>query len=221
MAGDHWDALRHVREKRRFIESRLRWRWVGVHAGLIFGVTWASGWLISALLVRWNVANMPLRYAISFALSYPVFFLCVRVWSDFMRQERGSGEAMTDLGANVDFPVGDGEGCLLALAAVALGMLLAAAFAWIGGPALLLEAAFEVVFAGVLVKRLGRVDVIGSWARVLLRGTLPFAAATLLALVMVAGLLQHHAPAARTFSEAVRHIWPATDTMDGAKTTTR
>ena len=67
----------------------------------------------------------------------------------------------------------DGEGCLVALVALALGGLLAGVFALIGGPELLLEAAFKVVFAGTMVRRLRHFHVLGNWKVRLLRNTAP------------------------------------------------
>lgn len=52
----------------------------------------------------------------------------------------------------------------------------------IGGPELLLEVAFEVAFAGTLVRRLRHFQVVGSWKGRLLRSTAPFALAVMLGL---------------------------------------
>lgn len=201
--SDHWDLARYLREKRSFMETRQRFRMVSVHAGLMFGVTWAAGWGLSALLLRAGLVNMALRYALAFALSYIVFFVCVRVWADFMRRERSSGENFVDPGV----PVFDGEGCFVVLIAFAAGMVLAVIFASIGGPAMLLEVAFEVVFAGTLIKRMGKVQMMGDWARLLWLKTLPFAACVLLVLVACAAWLQHRAPQANTVVQAYQQIW--------------
>ena len=66
----------------------------------------------------------------------------------------------------------------------------------------MLEVAFEVAFAGTVVKRLGRTEIVGDWARRLLAGTWLHALVALL-LVGVAAWLQHQAPRATKFSEAV------------------
>ena len=200
--NDPWDRSALERQKRNFIETRLRFRTVSLHAALIFGMTWAAGWAASTVLLHTGLTNMPLRYAVSFALSYPVFFLCVRVWADFMRRERpGNG----DWGSSIDVPV-DGEGCLIFLAALMLGLVLATLFAWIGGPALLLEVAFEVVFSGTLVQRLGRTDIVGNWARALWLKTLPHALGVLIVLSATAYWLQTKAPNATTFAQAVKVV---------------
>lgn len=199
-----WESRTALKgHKRNFIETRLRFRSVGLHAALIFGATWAAGWVASAVLLRTGVSNMPLRYAISFALSYPVFFLCVRVWADFMRRERSGS---WDLGSSIDFPV-DGEGCLIFLIALMLGFVLATFFVWTGGAALLLEVAFEVVFSGTLVQRLGRTEIVGKWARALWWKTLPHALCVLIVLSGIAYWLQTKAPTAMTFAQAVKVVF--------------
>ena len=198
-----WNRIALERQKRNFIETRLRFRTVSLHAALIFGTTWAAGWAASAALLHIGLTNMPLRYAISFALSYPVFFLCVRVWADFMRRERAG---TWDLGPSIDIPLA-GEGCLILLVALILGFGLATVFAWIGGPTLLLEVAFEVVFSGTLVQRLGRTDMVGNWARALWLKTLPHALCVLIVLTGIAYWLQAKAPQAVTFAQAVKVVF--------------
>jgi hypothetical protein len=197
-----WTAAEHEREKRRFIESRLRWRQVWFHASLIFCATCLAGWLVSWLLLLAGWTRMSSRYAVSFAISYLVFLAAVRVWADFMRQER---EAAGGAGA-IDWLGGNGEGCLWILAVWGVAAVLAAVFMMAGGLPLLLEAAFEVVFAGVVVHRAARRQVLGEWLRVLVRNTWLPALVTLLVLVSLAGALQSRVPEARTFADAVRAI---------------
>jgi hypothetical protein len=150
-----------------------------------------------------GLASMPLRYAISFCLSYVVFIGCVRVWADYMRNERGGAG---DWGSSFDVPSGDAEGCAILFVGLLLGMLAAGAFAMIGGLPLLLEAAFEVVFAGVVVRRISRKHRVGQWASTLVRNTWMPALIALAALVAVAAWLQAQAPGARTFGQAVRFV---------------
>lgn len=197
-----WDLARYLREKRDFIESRLLFRWVYFDAALIFTATWAAAWFCSFVLLKLGLANMPQRYAISFLFSYLAFILCVRVWADFVRTPCGGG----DWNGALDFPSADGEGCLVVLAALLLGMIAAAIFSMVGGLPLLLEAAFEVAFAGVVVRRISRKHRIGQWARTLVRNTWPHALSALLVWVAVAAWLQSQAPGARTFAQAVRVV---------------
>jgi hypothetical protein len=200
-----WTRAEYEREKRNFIQTRLRFRLVYFHSALIFSATWLSGWLFSAVLLKLGLVTMPLRYAISFVLAYAVFLGAVRVWADFMRSEHGSGSSSwADGGFNM--PVVDAEGCLLALGATLMACVAAALFALSGGLPLLLEAAFEVVFAGVMVRRLSGVEVVGDWAGTLLRKTWRHALVTLALLVALAAWLQQRAPEAKTFAEALKTL---------------
>ena len=140
---------------------------------------------------------MPLRYALAFLGSYAVFFLCVRVWCNSVHHDRSPNNWSLD-GAG-----GDAEGCLLALAIMLVALIIAGLFWASGGFSALLEAAFEVAFAGTVVKRLGRTEIVGNWAGRLLAGTWLQALVALLLLVGVAAWLQHQAPGATKFSEAV------------------
>lgn len=199
-----WSSAEYAREKRNFIERRLRFRSVYWHSCVIFTVTWLSGWLCSALLLKLGLSAMPLRYTLSFCLAYPVFLGAVRVWADFMKSERG--EPLD--ASNVDVPGADlgGEGCLFVLLSMLMAFAAAGIFALTGGLPLLLEAAFEVVFAGVMVRRFSGVEVVGDWAGTLLRKTWRHALVTLALLLGVAVWLQRHAPEAKTFAEAVKTL---------------
>ena len=201
--SDDWDSARYQREKRQFIESRLKFRSVYTHTALIFTVTWLAGWLCSWALLTFGVQSMPLRYGISFLLSYLVFIACVRHWANYMRAERGSANA----DGGLDFAGADSEGCLVVFAALIVGLLVAALFAMSGGLALLLEVAFEVAFAGIIVRRLSRKQKLGAWLGRLVRNTWLHALATLVVLVVVAAVLQGKAPQANTFSEVLKVLW--------------
>jgi len=206
MDKDSWDDSRYALEKQKFIAARLGRRFIGGHSWIIFAITWATGWGISSLLLSVGMRNMPLRYGLAFALSYPVFFVCVRLWADVIREVPSvDPPATSNLGSWWDLPV-DGEGCLAALLALAIGAILTGAFALLGGSELLLEAAFEVAFAGTLVRRLRHFHVIGNWKWRLLRNTAPFALAVMVILVAIAAGLQHRVPAAMTVAQACREL---------------
>ena len=196
-----WTRTEYEREKRKFIQTRLRFHSVYWHSCLIFTVTWLSGWLCSALLLKAGLAAMPLRYALSFALAYAVFLGAVRVWADFMKSERGS-DFWKDGG--FDLPAADAEGCFVVLASMLMACVVAGLFALTGGLPLLLEAAFEVVFAGVMVRRLSRIEVVGNWAGTLFRNTWRHAGVVLVRLVALAVWMQARAPQAKTFAQAVK-----------------
>lgn len=196
-----WTRAEYERHKRNFIESRLLHRWVYWHAALIFTLTWLAGWLASWAMLKLGLRNMPLRYALAFLFAYGVFAACVRIWSDFMRAERGGS---ADPSGSFDLPYADAEGCAFAIAIGLVALFAAGLFALVGGLPLLLEVAFEVIFAGAVVRRAARKHVVGDWSGVLVRNTWPHAAAVLALLVGVAAVLQAKAPAAVTFSQAVR-----------------
>ncbi len=202
--NEEWDAARYEREKWAFIETRRRWRSLYLHTAVIFTATWLAGWLCSALLLRLGMAHLPLRYALSFAVAYAVFILCVRIWAGFMRRERGSDTSWDISG--LDVSGADGEGCLLALGLFLVSLVLAGLFALAGGLPMLLEVAFELVFAGVVVRRFRRKQVVGDWAGRLVRNTWLAAALVLAGLTTVAASVQARAPGATTFAEALQVI---------------
>ena len=198
--SEEWDRGRYEREKRNFIERSRQLRPVYLHISLIFGLTWAAGWGFSWLLLALGMKTMPARYAISFFLSYLVFIGCVRVWADFLSAKQGSDSwsgGVVDVG---------GEGCVVVLGILVLGLAAGAVFAMVGGLPLLLEVAFEVAFAGVVVRRIARREPVGDWLGTLIRNTLLPALATWIVLVTVAAALQAKAPQATTFRQAVQAL---------------
>jgi FtsH-binding integral membrane protein len=202
MSEEEWDRGRYEREKRNFIETRRNLRPVYLHVSLIFAATWLAGWGFSWLLLAIGMTNMPARYAICFFLSYLVFIACVRLWADVIRPERGNG---WDAGSG-DVGGVDGEGCLVLLVVLVLGLVAGAVFAMTGGLSLLLEVAFEVAFAGVVVRRISRKQAVGDWLGALIRNTWLQALAALVVLVSVAAALQAKAPEATTFGAAVKAV---------------
>lgn len=201
--SEGWTALEYERQRRRFVESRLLHRNVYFHASLIFTGTLLTGWICSRALLMLGMASLPLRYALGFAGAYAVFLLLVRVWADFVRRERGDGLGGGDMIDGLNMFSGDAEGCFFVLAAWIVGLVAAGVFALVGGMPLLLEVAFEVVFAGVIVRRARRVVVVGDWLGALLGRTWLYALVTALFLVSIAGYAQHKVPAARTLREAL------------------
>ena len=170
---------------------------------LIFSATWLAGWLSSAMLL-WNGMNsMPLRYALAFVASYGVFFLCVRVWCNSVRHDRSANDW------SIDGAGGDAEGCLYTVAIMLIALVIVAIFWATGGFLALLEVSFEVAFAGTVVRRLGRTEIVGNWAGRLFAGTWLHAFAALFVLVGVAAWLQHAAPGATKFSQAVAIVFSA------------
>ena len=148
---------------------------------------------------------MPARYAISFFLSYLVFIAAVRVWSDFVAAER-RGEGGGWDGSGLDMFGADAEGCLVVAGIFLVAMIVAAVFALTGGLPLLLEVAFEVAFAGVVVRRVSRTQLVGDWLGALIRNTWLHALVALCVLVTIAAVLQARAPDAKTFAAAAKSL---------------
>lgn len=175
-----WDYREYLRQRKRFLVDRGEQHPMVLATTLIFSATWVAGWLTSAMLLWSGMNSMPLRYALAFLASYCVFFLCVRVWCNSVHRGRGVNDWALD-GAG-----GTPEGCLLALAIMLVALVVVALFWASGGFAALLEVAFEVAFAGTVVRRLGRTEIVGHWARHLFAGTWLQALVALLILVGVA-----------------------------------
>jgi hypothetical protein len=197
-----WDRGEYQRERQNYIAATQRREPMLFVSTLIFTATWLAGWGASTLLLWSGMASLPLRYGLGFLLAYGVFFACVRLWCSRVAERRESGGSNLGLDGGVD-----GEGCLIVAAAIALGLLVAGLFWMSGGVAALLEAAFEVAFAGTVVRRLGHSEIVGNWARALFVNTWPQALAMLLVLVGIAATLQRAAPGTTTFADAVSAIW--------------
>ena len=92
----------------------------------------------------------------------------------------------------------------MVIAVLILGFIVGGLFFAAGGAPMLLEAAFEAAFAGVVVRRLSGEFKLGDWKKRLFANTWKPALLSIIVLVAVAAWLQHQAPQASTFSEAVR-----------------
>jgi hypothetical protein len=195
----NWDEREYRRQRSAFVANRGEFHPLGLATTLIFGATWLSGWLFSTLLYHGGVKSMPLRYALAFLCSYLVFFGCVRVWCGFIQRNRSEPSSL------IEFPAFD-DGCLWVLLIFVAAAVPALLFWLSGGFAALLEVAFEVAFAGTVVRRLGRTHLVGNWARSLLAGTWMHALIALAVLVGTAALLQRAAPNAETFAQALGTI---------------
>ena len=201
-----WDERTLINERRKFIEARAdRTSILGV--SFIFTTTLAFAWLVSFVLLKLGMLHMPLRYAISFCLAYFVFFWSVRIWADFQRKhpqdrDRNSG--------SFDFPVVDagGEGCLIVLGVFLVGGLFSCVLWAFGGFSILLEVAFEIAFAGTVVRSAFRkTHAVGDWHIALLKRTWVPALTLLLMTVGFAHYLQLRAPQATKLSDALTFIW--------------
>jgi hypothetical protein len=150
------------------------------------------------------VKNLPIRYAISFLFAYACFFLAVRIWINIVKQEPEHQVEQFDA-SSLNVPVVDGEGCFIVIAILLVGFIASGIFLFIGGAPMLLEAAFEAAFAGVIVRRpLSGDFVLGGWKMRLLQNTWKQALIGILLLVAVAAWLQHQAPMAISLADALR-----------------
>ena len=207
---EFWDRKRYEVEKRRFIQQRINLAPVWTHFTLIFAASWAVAWLASWSLLHFFAAthawarSLPIRYSIAFVCAYGCFFLAVRIWINVVRREPHQQDGLLDLNG-LDMG-GDAEGCLMVALLLILGFIIGGIFFGLGGAPMLLEAAFEAAFAGVVVRRLSGEFQLGDWKKRLLLNTWKSAVFGFILLVGIATWLQHQAPQASTFSEAVRAI---------------
>jgi hypothetical protein len=186
------------RRKRSFISAREN-RLSILALSLVFLVTFLATWLASASLLWLGLRSMPLRYAASVLVGYGIFFLCVRVWADFQKAHP-IDRSKSDESWPVDVPAGDAEGCLVVLGLFGIGVLVAGVLAWFGAVAML-EVAFEVVFAGILVRRMGKLHQVGRWAEILFKRTWWLALLILIAVTSAAYHYQSKYPAAAKVSD--------------------
>jgi len=207
---DNWDSKRYAQEKRGFIERRIQQAPLWSQFTIIFAVSWGAAWFCSWFLLRFFAdthawaSRLPARYAIAFLFAYVCFFLAVRVWIDFVKNEPQNQNGLFELSDLGQVGGGDAEGCLYALAALLVGFIVGGIFFAAGGAPLLLEAAFEAAFAGVVVRRWQGSYILGDWKKRLLENTWKQALVGIVVLVAVAAWLQHQAPQAQTLAEAVR-----------------
>ena len=197
-----WDSREYLRRRREFIAERGHNHPMLVATTLIFSATWLFGWACSALLMHAGMRSMPPRYGLAFIASYGVFFLCVRRWCNSVRSDRqpGGDKDWFDLG-NFD------EGCLAVLVIALAAFVIGGLFLATGGVAALLEVAFEVAFAGTIVRGLARTEIVGHWARTLFANTWRHALIALLVLLGIATALQRAAPGASKFADAIHMMW--------------
>ena len=209
---DSWDRKRYEEEKRSFIQRRVHQAPLWGQFTLVFGVSWGAAWFCSWCLLHFFAEahpwarSLPTRYAIAFLFAYACFFLAVRGWIEFARREpeHQVDQPQVDL---LTWGNPDAEGCLIVFLMLAVGVAFGGLFLAFGGAPMLLEAAFEAAFAGVVVKRpLSGDFVLGGWKMRLLLNTWKQALVSILVLVTLAAWLQQHAPQATTLAAAVRTV---------------
>ncbi len=199
-----WNERTERNERHLFVSRRLDMAPPVTAVALIFTATWLCAWAASAALLAGGMHSLPLRYTVAFAVAYGSFFGWVRVWCDYAKCDPGqakSGSGWDGSGLDVG-----GEGCMWVLAAAALAFVLSGLFWLVGGYALLLEVAFEVAFAGTVVRGIGRQSMLGYWAQALLRRTWWIALLVMALLAGFAAVMQRAAPGADTLAQAYKSI---------------
>jgi hypothetical protein len=129
----------------------------------------------------------------------------------------GDSSVFGDVGGKVgdvvgDIGGGDGDGCLIAFAIMIvigiIALVIGGAFFIISmGPEILIEAAFNALLAGGLIKSGAKVSD-PDWIGSVIKGTwLPFAIVLAAAWIFV-GVAAVLTPQAHTFGEVWRIVWP-------------
>jgi hypothetical protein len=204
-----WSEQDQEHERRQFVSAR-RARVSRSGLALVFSATALVAWGATAALLALGVESMPVRYAVACVAGYAAFFGCVRVWADFQRSRSSDGLDAGDAVDLADMASVDGEGCaIVLLVAVAFFAAVAAltAFGATGFVAVMLEAAFEVVFAGTVVRTSRGMRTVGDWYAVLWRKTALPAGLLAAALVGFAAWVQHSSPEVVTLGQWLRQFF--------------
>lgn len=197
-----WDERKERNERHAFVSQRLEL------APPIFAVTlmcigiWLIGWLVSAALLVRGLYSLPLRYAIACVVAYACLFCFVRIWSEYAIRKPilKIAERNNLIGAGL------GEVFAWLLPFIIIPLLISGMVWLIGGYALLLEIAFEVAFAGTMVRGLSQQTLLGNWALSLLRRTWFVALLMMAVLCGFAAMMQHAAPETNTIAQAYEAI---------------
>ncbi|MBL9200486.1 MAG: hypothetical protein JNL39_08265 [Opitutaceae bacterium] len=200
----NWDEHKEEKERRRFVEAGVDKRPPVVGSAIIFFAVWLGGWGCSSLLHVLGMKSIPLRYAISTLVSYGIFIWSVGVWCRHVAKPRKPSSGWGSPIDGINGLEGDGEGCLLVLAVLAIGLLFSGVFYFMGGYALLFEVAFEIAFAGTMVYRMGKRATLGDWAGALLQRTWLPALVTAGILVALGATMQARHPEASTMAQAIK-----------------
>jgi hypothetical protein len=198
----YWDERKERNERHAFVSQRLDLAPPVFAVALMFAGMWLIGWLVSAAMLARGLHSLPVRYAIACVVAYVCFFCFVRIWSEFAKRQP------TLKIAERKNAIGPGLGEVLSwFFPFLLIPLLFSGLVWlVGGYALLLEVAFEIAFAGTVVRGLSKQALLGNWALSLLRRTW-FVALLMIALLCgFAATMQNAAPEADTIAQAYKSI---------------
>jgi hypothetical protein len=89
------DRKRAIERVRRRL---LRGGWPRLLVSFLLALTGASGFLISAALLRLGVTQMAVRYPLAVILAYCVFLLLLRLWLALRRRTEGDADLFPDAG---------------------------------------------------------------------------------------------------------------------------
>ena len=84
------ESTKIKRFKRRLMEKLSKSYFVRLHMLIILSATILSGVIFSKILVLVGLNHMPLRYGITIALSYLMFFLFIKLWLLYIGVGRSS-----------------------------------------------------------------------------------------------------------------------------------
>ncbi|HEY0144227.1 MAG TPA: hypothetical protein VGF48_25300 [Thermoanaerobaculia bacterium] len=198
------------RDKRRFAEWLRRRFFLRFHMTLILLAAFASGLLVTKVLLELDANVLWLRYLVAVTFAYLVFLAAIKLWLMYI-DGRGEVdlEGTLELGdAGVDAAVELGgfdffdDFGIVTLALLAIVVLFAAFYAIWAAPTILAEAAFEAALASALVRRTKQIDAAGWVGSVVRRTIVPFVIVLLLS-VGIGYAAQQWCPDAITIVQAL------------------
>jgi hypothetical protein len=170
--------------------------------GLVAGAAWACSHF---MLSKWQMTSMPVRYLVSGSVAYLVFVVLIRIWADWIQEESQYYSVRRNVTEGAAWEaVPEAMGSWIVVSGLMLVLVLVMAL--FGGVAVLLEVAFEVAFAGVIVEHAARINVVGSWFRLLLRKTMWRAVLMTVLWALLGAYLQYKVPSAVTLSQALNRL---------------
>ena len=208
-------------ERTKVREKLTRRFFIRNHMTLILMGVLFSGYVATALLRRFGVESLAVRYALAVTFSYLTFFGLVRIWLWYVVEASSEGrgeirravvESTVDA-ADAAGGVADGSGSLdlsldfdeggailLLLGLVLVVMFGSAAYLVYQAPVILSEAAFQVVLTTLLVRPSRKIDEPG-WIGSVFRDTWVAFAITLVVTVALGGAVQAHCPDATKLAD--------------------
>ncbi len=207
MDMESWNRSKWVTERNRFIAARKdHVSWSGLF--MIFFVTGGITLLTSVVLRHATSITMPWRYVLALAAGYGAFFFAIRVWADFQRhspQYRPKGDDHGILDAIQ--ASGAGELGFAYILLLPFALILGGIMSWFGA-AMLLEVAFEVAFAGMMVRGAWAAETrVGNWAGVLLRKTGGVALVLMMLVFTAAHYVQSRNPQVQTAADTFKLLF--------------